>query len=113
MGGTESTSTERCTFRYLVAQIMLATELPMPNDIHTFGAGEVSVRLNNVAEAEAWGRFLDAEVSSARVHSGKRWAEVGGVKWHGWYMQIHGNEPAELEAELDVDTAAALREVES
>lgn len=113
MEANENTSTERCTFRYLVAEIVLATDMPMPNDIHTFSDDSVSMSLANVTEAEAWGRFLGAHVSPARVHGGKRWAEVDGANWHGWYIQIHGAEPAEPVAGLDADTTNALREVES
>lgn len=113
MEANENTSTERCTLRYLVAQVVLAVELPMPDDIHTFSDGSVSMSLANVAEAEAWGHFLGAGVSPARVHSGKRWANVDGASWHGWYIQIHGDEPAEPDSGLDDDTTNALREVES
>lgn len=114
MGGTENTSAARCTFRYLVAQIVLATDLPMPDDIHTFGeGGSVSISLGNVAEAEAWGRFLGAGVMPARAHGGTRYANVDGASWHGWYIQIHGTEPAQPDAGLDESTTAALREVES
>src|SRR5688500_7443634 len=105
---SENTSTERCTYRYLVAQIVLATELPMPKEIHTFGVDSVSVSLNNVADAETWGRFLGANVRPASTHGGKRYANVDGVIWHGWYMQIHGTEPAAPDAGLDTDTTAAL-----
>jgi hypothetical protein len=112
MGGTENTGTERCTLRYLVAQIVLATDVPMPEQISVFDEGSVSLRFLRNDEAHAWAQFLSAK-AEPYVYKGDRYAGVRGTTWHGWYVQINASEPASPTDSLDEDITDALREVES
>lgn len=117
MGEKENTSTDRCSFRYLVAQIVLATDVPMPYRFGVFDEGYVSLTFKSVADAHAWASLVGAKAEPYINKDGNRYAGVGTAPpWNGWRLQINASEPVTPDDPLDEATSAALTalpEVES
>lgn len=116
---TTETTSDRRDPRGMLAEIALATELPVPKEVSFLtDLGILSLRLATIADGVAWKRHLrpdDPERDSYISHSsGLRHLDHGVITWQGWRVNLSAHEPAAAPSEpLPADTTARLTELAS
>lgn len=111
---TENT-TERRDPRAMLAEIALASELPVPEVIYLYSdSGILALNLATLADGRAWSRHLGGSTDSyLNGHNGRRYLDEGRIRWHGWSVQLHASEPSCVDVPLAEDTAARLAKLAS
>lgn len=99
--------------RALFARIILATEVPTPQEISVFAPNCVSIRLACLADGLAWAEYLGAERVGQRVRNDRRILHYLSLpKQGGWHVSLEAADPTQVDdGHLDEDTKAALTKI--
>lgn len=112
-------STERVSWRRLVAEIILADHLPMPRHLDRIkserpSGDHVSLSVANATEAGVWIDHLGGTVTEIPFtdRHGAGVQKCGSGMWHGWSISVTGVSRHSESDPLDDATKAALAAVE-
>jgi hypothetical protein len=108
-GVIEMTTDQPASRREVLAFIALQ-DLPMPRETR-FQGHILALRLDSVADGQAWSRFLGGETTTYVNTDGRTYLDEGVIKWRGFSVLLHASDKAAVNSELDEDTTAALREI--
>lgn len=108
---TETTN-DRRDMRAMLAEIALATDMPVPDRIGFYPSGILGLDLPTIAEGQTWSRHLGGKTDTyLNVHDGRRYLDEGFITWHGWKVSLHASEPGPQAEPLAEETAARLAEL--
>jgi hypothetical protein len=102
----------------MLALVVLATDLPMPERI-TFqgegigepGASIMSLSFSRIEPGKAWSRYLGGCTDTYHNRDGNTYLREGVIEWHGWSLHLHACEPTSPDTDLDQETAIRLAEL--
>jgi len=102
---------ERKDRRAMLALIALATDLPLPKAVNWYSDTGLSLDFDSLADGMAWSQHLGGQTATYINNDGFRYLREGSIRWHGWLVQIHANEPAGRGVQLDEVTTASLEAI--
>jgi hypothetical protein len=90
----------------MVALVVLADHLPMPEQIsfQGEGAGEpgtsiMSMSFPSIVQGQAWSRHLGGRTDIlVGRYTGQIHLDEGPIRWHGWTVHLHASEDEPLDA---------------
>jgi len=102
--------TEQPASRREVLAFIALQDLPMPRETR-FQGHILALRLDCVADGQAWSRFFGGETTTYVNTDGRTYLDEGVIKWRGYSVLLHASDKPAVASELDEDTSSKLREI--
>lgn len=103
--------------RVILAQIALATGLPIPKRIYFYDDPSIlGLDLATLADGIAWSQHLGGDTTTyVNSNDGRCYLYGGGgsITWHGWTVQLHASDPPATTKPLVEDITARLSDLVS